>query len=87
MRGVLIFQGHLAIIFCLEITPAERRRQDSRQFHFHFAHAKAGGADRVRTCDPHNAIVVLYQLSYDPNQDSRNLKSRSRLSKLFAVEL
>ncbi len=27
-----------------------------------------GGADRVRTCDPHNAIVVLYQLSYDPNQ-------------------
>ncbi len=27
-----------------------------------------GGADRDRTCDPHNAIVVLYQLSYDPNQ-------------------
>ncbi len=29
---------------------------------------KVGGADRDRTCDPHNAIVVLYQLSYDPNQ-------------------
>ena len=29
-----------------------------------------GGADRVRTCDPHNAIVVLYQLSYDPRQKS-----------------
>ena len=27
-----------------------------------------GGADRDRTCDPHNAIVVLYQLSYDPIQ-------------------
>ena len=25
-----------------------------------------GGADQVRTDDPHNAIVVLYQLSYDP---------------------
>ena len=25
-----------------------------------------GGAERVRTDDPHNAIVVLYQLSYDP---------------------
>ncbi len=22
-----------------------------------------GGAYRIRTCDPHNAIVVLYQLS------------------------
>jgi hypothetical protein len=29
---------------------------------------QTGGADRVRTCDPHNAIVVLYQLSYDPIQ-------------------
>ena len=27
----------------------------------------SGGADQVRTDDPHNAIVVLYQLSYDPN--------------------
>ena len=24
---------------------------------------KDGGAYRIRTCDPHNAIVVLYQLS------------------------
>jgi hypothetical protein len=29
--------------------------------------AKAGGAEGIRTPDPHNAIVVLYQLSYDPN--------------------
>ena len=29
---------------------------------------KDGGADRDRTCDTHNAIVVLYQLSYDPIQ-------------------
>ena len=25
-----------------------------------------GGDDRVRTDDPHNAIVVLFQLSYVP---------------------
>ena len=24
------------------------------------------GAEGIRTPDPHNAIVVLYQLSYDP---------------------
>jgi hypothetical protein len=29
---------------------------------------KTGGAEGIRTPDPHNAIVVLYQLSYDPNQ-------------------
>jgi|ERR1700736_3448142 hypothetical protein len=29
--------------------------------------AKAG-AEGIRTPDPHNAIVVLYQLSYDPVQ-------------------
>ncbi len=29
---------------------------------------KIGGAEEIRTPDPHNAIVVLYQLSYDPNQ-------------------
>ena len=28
--------------------------------------AKTGGAEGIRTPDPHNAIVVLYQLSYDP---------------------
>ena len=27
-----------------------------------------GGAEGSRTPDPHNAIVVLYQLSYDPTQ-------------------
>ena len=29
---------------------------------------KYGGADWDRTSDPHNAIVVLYQLSYDPTK-------------------
>lgn len=29
-----------------------------------------GGAEEIRTPDPHNAIVVLYQLSYDPNSES-----------------
>ena len=42
-----------------------------------------GGADRDRTCDPHNAIVVLYQLSYDPIQSGRNVNSRVELSKQF----
>jgi hypothetical protein len=30
-----------------------------------------GGAEEIRTPDPHNAIVVLYQLSYDPIQKRR----------------
>lgn len=30
------------------------------------AEEKDGGAEEIRTPDPHNAIVVLYQLSYDP---------------------
>ena len=33
--------------------------------------AKAGGAEGARTPDPHNAIVVLYQLSYDPIQSGQ----------------
>ncbi len=32
-----------------------------------------GGAEGIRTPDPHNAIVVLYQLSYDPIQSGGNL--------------
>jgi hypothetical protein len=32
-----------------------------------------GGAEGIRTPDPHNAIVVLYQLSYDPIQSGENL--------------
>ena len=35
--------------------------------------AKAGGAEGIRTPDPHNAIVVLYQLSYDPIQSPHTL--------------
>jgi hypothetical protein len=33
---------------------------------------KAGGAEGIRTPDPHNAIVVLYQLSYDPIQNAQS---------------
>jgi hypothetical protein len=33
-----------------------------------------GGAEGIRTHDPHNAIVVLYQLSYDPIQSAENVK-------------
>ena len=46
-----------------------------------------GGAEGIRTPDPHNAIVVLYQLSYDPNPSACNLVSRSALSKHFAGQL
>ena len=42
-----------------------------------------GGAEGTRTPDPHNAIVVLYQLSYDPDQSAQNLKNGQRLSKGF----
>ena len=35
------------------------------------AAAKDGGAEGIRTPDPHNAIVVLYQLSYDPIRQVR----------------
>ena len=31
-----------------------------------------GGAEGIRTPDPHNAIVVLYQLSYDPKSKAPN---------------
>ena len=34
-------------------------------------HPKDGGAEGIRTPDPHNAIVVLYQLSYDPIQSGK----------------
>ena len=40
-------------------------------FNQHSRAKLTGGADKIRTCDPHNAIVVLYQLSYDPNQKRR----------------
>ncbi len=33
-----------------------------------------GGAEGTRTLDPHNAIVVLSQLSYSPKQVFRPLK-------------
>ena len=37
--------------------------------------AKTGGAEGIRTPDPHNAIVVLYQLSYDPIRNGTQSKS------------
>jgi hypothetical protein len=37
-----------------------------------------GGAEGTRTPDPHNAIVVLYQLSYDPIQ-----REQFRVASLF----
>ena len=42
---------------------------------------KDGGAEGIRTPDPHNAIVVLYQLSYDPIQSDEILEGGSGLSK------
>ena len=46
---------------------------------------KTGGAEGIRTPDPHNAIVVLYQLSYDPSQSPDTLNTRPPLSKQNAA--
>jgi hypothetical protein len=46
-----------------------------------------GGAEGIRTPDPHNAIVVLYQLSYDPIQWSGNLEVSLPFVKVFSKEL
>ena len=45
----------------------------------------SGGAEEIRTPDPHNAIVVLYQLSYDPTgpKAARTLGIPVELSKYF----
>ena len=47
-------------IDCQKKSPLHERREDLNQ-------PAGGGAEGIRTPDPHNAIVVLYQLSYDPN--------------------
>ena len=46
-----------------------------------------GGAEGIRTPDPHNAIVVLYQLSYDPIQWAAICEPDPNLSKFFLVKL
>lgn len=33
----------------------------------HYSFRETGGADGARTHDLHNAIVALFQLSYDPS--------------------
>jgi len=40
-----------------------------------------GGAVGIRTPDPHNAIVVLYQLSYDPRTAFQNRKPITALAR------
>ena len=45
--------------------------------------AKVGGAEGIRTPDPHNAIVVLYQLSYDPNRAAKLRVTRTFVKKLL----
>ena len=45
----------------------------------------AGGAEGIRTPDPHNAIVVLYQLSYDPIPDGSQSKLPSPQVKAFRL--
>jgi hypothetical protein len=46
-----------------------------------YAGEKDGGAEGIRTPDPHNAIVVLYQLSYDPIAERRQSKEPARFVK------
>ena len=43
-----------------------------------------GGAEGIRTPDPHNAIVVLYQLSYDPIQCGVTLRIAMRFVKTIS---
>lgn len=44
----------------------------------------SGGAEGARTLDPHNAIVVLSQLSYNPTICVRDLfRTQSIISYLF----
>ena len=40
-----------------------------------------GGAEGIRTPDPHNAIVVLYQLSYDPIQSAGQIRMPGEIVK------
>ena len=42
-----------------------------------------GGAEGIRTPDPHNAIVVLYQLSYDPIQSGQFRILRRNVKAIF----
>jgi hypothetical protein len=42
---------------------------------------KDGGAEEIRTPDPHNAIVVLYQLSYDPIQSEAQFRGLTKFVK------
>ena len=49
-----------------------------------FTKTENGGAEEARTTDPHNAIVVLYQLSYDPNQGREYQVSFVMESKFFS---
>ena len=48
---------------------------------------KDGGAEEIRTPDPHNAIVVLYQLSYDPIQSGgKSIQRRLKVKINFAIQ-
>ena len=46
--------------------PAARGFPEHESVTVVFRGERDGGAEGIRTPDPHNAIVVLYQLSYDP---------------------
>lgn len=44
-----------------------------------------GGAEGIRTLDPHNAIVALYQLSYDPKSKApKSARKTLTLSKHYS---
>jgi hypothetical protein len=49
---------------------------------------RSGGAEEIRTPDPHNAIVVLYQLSYDPTRsEAETLEIQANLSKVIRSKI
>src|SRR5688572_3248581 len=68
------------------LQPRRATFSQSMAFKGHFF-GKDGGAEGIRTPDPHNAIVVLYQLSYDPIRSGSDTVGKAVLvcQKLFRV--
>ena len=75
MKSVRLRQGYGATVYALRYDASEdwsrgdyapASASDNEPSLLNFGSALNLGAEGIRTPDPHNAIVVLYQLSYDP---------------------
>ena len=76
LRAKLYFDGLPSRSPLAGVVPARLRTlcYGAAAFVLATLRAKAGGAEGDRTPDPHNAIVVLYQLSYDPIRNGTQSK-------------